>query len=244
MKNLFTLFTIIFCFTLNITSLNAQTHFSVSMNGGTTYNSGVSNERFAGFSWSGLGNHVFDNTNSNGINIVITNYDEATSGAEIYIRFSRVGFGTAPLGWGSDNSSDLATLSASDFTAGEATVSVNLPVGTLPIAQTTDYVDGYRWALQVVGDNDPEGYVNYVSDVQEQVLNTDDYHDFTTKDSFYSAKKDAIILNKQSVGDFSIFNIHGQIVMKGKLLNQINVSTLKSGFYIFKTENATLKFIK
>lgn len=98
--------------------------------------------------------------------------------------------------------------------------------------------------IQVVGDNDPEGYVNYVSDVQEQVLNTDDYDNFATKDSFYNAKIDAIILNKQSVGDFSIFNINGQIVMTGKLSKQINVSTLKSGFYIFKTERATLKFIK
>ena len=143
-----TLLLMMLCLTLSTTSLIAQTDFSVSMNGGTTYASSPGS--FAGYTWNGVGNHAFNNTNYTGISLSITGYDETVSGPELYIRFSRVGFGNAPLGWGSDNVTSLATLVPADFIGGAATVTVDIPVGTLPVAQTADYVSGYLWILQIV----------------------------------------------------------------------------------------------
>ena len=169
-----TLLLMMLCLTLSTTSLIAQTDFSVSMNGGTTYASSPGS--FAGYTWNGVGNHAFNNTNYTGISLSITGYDETVSGPELYIRFSRVGFGNAPLGWGSDNVTSLATLVPADFIGGAATVTVDIPVGTLPVAQTADYVSGYLWILQIVGDNTPEAYINYVVDIEEQILSTKDFN--------------------------------------------------------------------
>lgn len=236
-----TLFFMALGFMLSSISLNAQTHFSVSMNGGTVYDSGGGS--FCGFPWSGLGNHVFTNTNSSGISIAITNWDEATSGPEVYIRFSRVGFGNAPLGWGSDMSTDLATLTSADFTAGAATVNVDIPAGTEPVTSTAGYMSGYRYILQVVGDNDPEAYINYVSDVQETILSTNDFNR-SKLNAFYSADRNAVVLQKNIEGNFKIFNMLGQSVQEGEVSKEINVETLKTGLYILTTDNGTLKFVK
>lgn len=224
------------------TSLTAQTFFTASMNGGDTYSSETS--RFAGYTWSGVGNHVFNNTNSASITLDIAGYDEATVGPELYIRFSRVGFGSAPLGWGSDNSTDLLTLSASDFTAGAATVTVAIPNGTTPIAQTTGYVEGYNYVLQIVGDNDPEAYINYVVKIEETiVLSTKEYKN-KLESSFYSSSKDALVLNNNVIGNYRIYDLTGRTILKGKVSNEVGVSVLKPGLYIIATDQGSLKFIK
>lgn len=225
------------------TNLNAQTHFNVTVNGGTTYDSGVGGERFAGYGWGGVGNHIFNNTNSENISIVINSYDEETSGSEIYVRFSRVGFGVDPLGWGSDMTTELKTLTATDFTDGSATISVSIPNNTLPVAQTTDFVNGYLWILQVVGDNVPEAYVNYVVEIEEEIiLSTDRYNKLTT--AFYNSSKDAIILNNNIVGNYKIYDLTGRTILKGELSNEVSTSSLKSGIYFLATDKGTLKFVK
>ncbi|WP_430928718.1 T9SS type A sorting domain-containing protein [Polaribacter marinivivus] len=238
-----TLLLMVFGLMLSTKTLNAQTHFTVTMNNGTTYNSGVSGERFAGYPWGGVGNHVFNSSNSGSISLVIDSYDEATSGPEIYVRFSRVGFGNAPLGWGSDNSTDLKTIASSDFTNGSATVTVSIPDGTLPVAETTDYVNGYLWVLQVVGDNDPEAYVNYVVDIEEKiVLSTKSYNKLES--SFYNPSKDVIVLTSNIEGEYNIYDLTGRSILKGKITNEILTSSLRSGVYILKTDKGILKFAK
>lgn len=241
-----TLLFMMFCLTLSSKSLIAQTNYSVSMNGGTVY---VSNPgSFAGYGWNGVGNHVFNNTNSTEISLSITDYDETNPevGSELYIRFSRVGFGNAPLGWGSDNSTNLATLVPGDFTGGAATVKVDIPTGTLPVAQTADYVSGYLWVLQIVGANTSgQTYINYVVDIEQEILSAKEFNKSKLQ-GFYSASKDAIVF-KDKIGingDFSIYNLMGQSVLKGEVVNEISVETLKSGLYFLTTEKGVLKFVK
>lgn len=234
-----TLLFMMFCLTLSTTSLIAQTHFSVSMNGGTTYASSPGS--FAGYTWNAVGNHAFNNTNNTGISLSITGYDETVSGPELYIRFSRVGFGKAPLGWGSDNVTSLATLVPADFTGGAATVTVDIPAGTLPVAQTADYVSGYLWILQIVGDNTPEAYINYVVDIEEKILSA---KDFKLTSSYYNASKNSLIIKDNIEGEFLIYNMLGQQVLKGTISEEIKVESLKKGLYIFSTEKGTLKFLK
>ena len=222
-------------------NLTAQTYYTVTMNGGTTYSSETS--RFAGYGWNGVGNHVFNNTNSASITLDITNYDEATVGPELYIRFSRVGFGKDPLKWGSDNSTDLKTLVAADFTNGAASVTVSIPNGTVPVEDTADYVAGYNYILQIVGDNDPEAYINYVSKVEQTiVLNTKSYSKLES--SFYNSSKDAVVLKNNIEGDYKIYDLTGRTLLKGEISNEISTSTLKSGIYFLATDKGTLKFAK
>lgn len=61
--------------------------------------------------------------------------------------------------------------------------------------------------------------------------------------AFYNAKIDAIILNNVQ-GDYSIYNLAGQSVLKGEISNRIGVETLKSGLYFLTTEKGVLKFAK
>ena len=229
-------------FGLTISSaLSAQTYYTVSMNGGTTYSSETT--RFAEYTWNGVGNHVFDNTNSASITLDIANYDEATVGPELFIRFSRVGFGNAPLNWDSDISTDLITLKASDFTNGAASVTVNIPNGTVPVEQTANYVAGYNYILQIVGDNDPEAYINYVSKIEETiVLSTKEYNKLES--SYYNPSKDAVVLNNNIKGDYRIYDFTGRTLLKGEISNEISTSALKSGIYFLATKKGTLKFAK
>ncbi|CDF80250.1 hypothetical protein BN863_25380 [Formosa agariphila KMM 3901] len=240
-----TLLLMMVCFIASPTLLTAQTPFSVSINGGTTY---VSNPgSFAGYAWNGIGNHSFNNTNSSDINISITNYDETNPdvGNEIFINFSRVGFGNAPLAWGSDNSTTLATLKPSDFTDGSANITVSIPAGTLPVAETTDYVSGYNWILQVVGANaSGQTYINYVTTIEEEItLSTKDFSK-TKLAAFYNTKIDAIMIDKSISGNYSIYDITGRSITTGTITNTIDTSYLKGGMYILSTTSGVLKFVK
>lgn len=157
---------------VSTTSLTAQTYYSVSLNGGTTYNSNPGS--FAGFpQGTGIPNYTFNDTTSKNISIAITGYDESNPavGNQLYINFSRSGFGNAPLNWGSDNFTNLRTLTPADFTGGAATIQVSIPVGTKPVADTDDYIAGYKYILQIMGAN-PSGnqtYINYVTSITEEI---------------------------------------------------------------------------
>ncbi len=130
-------------------------------------------------------NHTISKANKN-ITIQITDYDENNPvvGPELYIRFSRVGFGQGSLSWGSDNVTQLITLESEDFTAGVAIVNVSIDGDTTPV--------GYNWILQIVGVNgsvynDSEhAYMNYVIDVTENILSTGSFNK-SKLDAFYNA---------------------------------------------------------
>ncbi|MEW4925414.1 T9SS type A sorting domain-containing protein [Algibacter sp. 2305UL17-15] len=241
---LFVMFALMVC----TTSLTAQTYYSASLNGSTDY---VSNPgSFADYPWgTGIPNYSFDNVSANSITIVIKNYDETNPavGPELFINWSRSGFGTAPLGWGSDNFTNLKTLVPADFTAGEATVVVSIPAGTKPVEMTDDYESGYKYILQVVGANPPtnQTYVNFVSTIEEEILSTNDFNKNKLA-AFYSSSKDAVVISNSTVigSDYKVYDLTGRTIKTGKVSNEISVSTLKTGLYILATDKGVLKFAK
>ena len=237
-------------FMASITSLTAQTHYSCSIDGGTTtFSSGGGS--FGAYPWGGApGDVVIANANKT-ITLDITSYDEATSGP-LFVRFSRVGFGAAPLGWGSDGVTELGTFTQVDFTAGAKTIMFDIPASTLPVAMTADYVgpgedpasaSGYLYIFQVVGDNDPVAYMNFVVDIQEEILSTKDFNKLES--AFYSARKDAIVLKENLVGDYKVYDLTGKTLMTGELSREISVTNLKTGgLYFLATDRGVLKFAK
>ncbi|WP_241910544.1 T9SS type A sorting domain-containing protein [Pseudotamlana carrageenivorans] len=220
------------------------------MNGGVTYASdgGVGGqERFAGYTWNGVGNHVFNNGNRKNISLHITDYDASNPnvGDQLYITFSRVGFNNGSLGWGNDMVTDLLTVTSSEFVAGEAIVTVDIPAGTVPVDQTAGYENGYLWVLQIVGSNaDGNTYINYVVDIEEEILNAKSFNK-NKLSAIYNASTEAIVINDINiVGDYAIYDLTGRSVLNGVISNKISVATLNSGLYILSTESGTLKFVK
>jgi len=63
-------------------------------------------------------------------------------------------------------------------------------------------------------------------------------------EAFYNASRDAIMMKNSDAGNFAIYNLMGQSVLKGKISNTISVETLKSGLYILSTKKGSLKFVK
>lgn len=246
MKKITFLFMVFAILLVNTSSLIAQTYYSVEMNNsGNVY---VSNPgSFAGYPWNGTGNHSFNNTNSSGITLDITNYDETNTdvGNELYVRFSRVGFGNAPLNWGSDNSSTLATLTPTDFTAGAATITVDIPAGTVPVEQTADYENGYLWILQIVGTNTSGNtYINYVVNIEEAILSTKDFQKFS---SFYpNPVNDKIYFNNDVQTDsYKVLSVTGALIREvDGSSRSIDVSDLKAGLYFIATDDSVGKFVK
>lgn len=242
-----TLLLIMFALMASITSLTAQTYFSVSMNGGAVVDSKPGS--FPGYVWAGLGTpgFSFDNTSGTGITLAITGYDETNPsvGPELFVTFSRVGFGKAPLGWSNDNNTNLKTLVPADFTAGAATITVDIPVGTLPVEDTAGYVPGYHYILQVVGANPPtdQNYINYAVNVTEEILSAKDFNK-SKLTAFYNAKLDAIVVDSKISGDYSIYDLTGRMISKGAISNQISTASLRGGMYILSTKSGVLKFVK
>ncbi|MBU2951977.1 hypothetical protein KO493_14850 [Tamlana agarivorans] len=226
------------------TNLKAQTNYISSMNGGTPY---LSTESFAGYDWSGVGNHSFNNTNSSAITFEITDFDESNPevGAELYIKLLRVGFGHGALNWGSDNETLLKTISAADFTNGAATVTVSLPSGTLPVGQTVDYESGYLWVIQVAGANGGgKTYINYVSNIEEEIVLSSKDFNKNKLGAFYNSNIDAIVMDQTLSGDYAIYDLSGRAITKGLISSEISTSSLKGGMYILSTQEGVLKFVK
>ncbi|WP_282122258.1 T9SS type A sorting domain-containing protein [Algibacter mikhailovii] len=230
------------------TTLLAQTYFACSMNDGATVQSSPGS--FPGYAWGtpGVPGFSFNNATSKGISLAITNYDEnnPSVGPELFVTFSRVGFGKAPLGWGSDNATTLATLKASDFTNGAATILVDIPVGTVPVAETADYVSGYHYILQISGANpaDDQNYINYAVNIDEQILSTKNVAKQAF--SFYpNPVKTEINLNtNQSFERFQIIDVTGKVIKKGAFSKVINIEDLQKGVYFLGLDNYYQKFIK
>ncbi len=250
-----TLLVMVFGLLLATTNLNAQlaeTYYSTRLNGGDTFGSSSAGNRFAGYGFGGVPNHTFNNATKN-LTIEITDYDENNPvvGPELYIRWARVGFGNAPLNWGSDNVTEIMTLVPGDFTGGAATVNVTIPAGTTPVADTADYVSGYLWILQIVGVNgapyvDSEhAYMNYVIDITDNILNTNNFSK-NEIDANYVNSLQAIVLNDNALEgeDYAVYNVLGQVKLKGNVSREISVSDLNSGLYFLTIPSkGTLKFV-
>ncbi len=77
----------------------------------------------------------------------------------------------------------------------------------------------------------------------DAILSTDDFNKSKLK-GFYSATRESVVINDRIDGDYSIYNLLGQSVLKGEVSNEISVGTLKTGIYILTTDKGTLKFVK
>lgn len=240
-----TLLLIMFGLSISTTNLTAQVYYSTTMNGGNTYVSKPGS--FAGYAWGGIPNYTFDNTTAKTITIEITNFDATNPsvGNTIYINFSRSGFGIAPLGWGSDNLTVLKTLSAADFTNGAATVVISLPTGTLPIAETPGYVQGYNYILQIVGSNPStdQNYVNYVVGVTE-TLSTKKTNRNTV--AFYpNPATEVVTFNADlETKTYKVLSMSGALVKETAATSSLNVSDLSKGTYIIARDAGSGKLIK
>lgn len=62
--------------------------------------------------------------------------------------------------------------------------------------------------------------------------------------TYYVASKDAIVVGDDVNGEYSIYNLSGQLVLNGTVESQINVSALSSGMYILSCNGGVLKFAK
>ncbi|WP_298534049.1 T9SS type A sorting domain-containing protein [uncultured Algibacter sp.] len=236
---------LLFTLGLMVSTLSVTAQYSVSMNSGDVYQASSLSDRFAGYPWGGVANYSFDNSTKT-INLDITDYDETDPnvGDPLEVSFARVGFGNAPLDWGSDNKTVLATLTAGDFTDGAVNIDVTIPAGYGPVENTADYVAGYLYILQIVGTNaDGETYLNYVVELTEDILSSNDFNK-TKLSAFYNATRDVVVVNNQVEGDYSVYDLTGRRVLKGAVSNEISLSSLKSGLYILTTENGFLKFVK
>lgn len=245
-----TLLLVVLALTLTSETLTAQTYYSTSLNGGTVYASNPGS--FAGYPWGGVGNHVFSNATSKGLTLTITDYDETNPsvGEELTVLFGISGFGNAPLNWNfdADSRTDIKIITPSDFTDGTATVTFDIPAGTLPVEQTANYVAGYNYILQIAGANPStdQTYINYVVKIEDEIIgetaNTTKFNKLEA--SFYNSSKDAVILNNNLKGSYKIYDLTGRTLVKGEVSNEVNVSTLRSGVYFLKVDGGILKFAK
>lgn len=233
---------ILSAFIMSLSSF-AQTYPSVSLNGGTSYS--FSPGSFAGYPWGGIPNYSFNNSSAE-VTLDITDYDPSnvSVGNEITVTFSRVGFGNPPLNWGSDNVTVLATLTPADFIAGAASITVNIPNGSVPVEDSTDYVSGYLYVLQVRGLNpgsDPN-YVNFVSEIEENItLSLNTFSKSKLSGYSYNNVSDIVSLNESAV--YSVYSITGSILTKGEG-TEIGLSGLADGIYIIATDKGTTKIAK
>lgn len=81
-------------------------------------------------------------------------------------------------------------------------------------------------------------------DAAIQVLSAKSYKK-NNLNAFYNSSKKALIVGEATIeGNYSIVNILGQKLLRGKMTNEINVSSLKNGLYILSTDKGSLKFVK
>ncbi|APZ45523.1 hypothetical protein BW723_04080 [Polaribacter reichenbachii] len=144
-----------------------------------------------------------------------------------------------------------------DTTGGthSGTASVDFTVGTVkgdgvtPILTSAELPDGQSYVLRVSFQNSNDSWSSYSTGahipivIVAPVLSTKDVSKPKLK-AFYSAAKSAVVVSDQFEGDFAIFNVLGQAVLKGELTQEINVSSLQSGLYILSTERGSIKFVK
>lgn len=63
--------------------------------------------------------------------------------------------------------------------------------------------------------------------------------------AYYNANTEAIVFKDATIaGDYAVYNLMGQEVLRGAVSKVIAVSTLKPGLYILSTAGGSLKFVK
>ncbi len=248
---------LLLAFAVSSISLTAQTYYSTQLNGGTVYNSNLNTDQWTGFGWAGTPNHSFGNATKS-MTLVITDYDASNPsvGDPLVVKFGRNGMGSGALQWNFDNDVTIATLTAADFTGGSATVNFDIPTGTIPVDQTTNYVgydagppavQGYMWLLQIAGANPPGDptFINYTINIENEILNVSELSNGKLNASYISSI-DAVVINDNNLDGraYKVFNMLGQNVLEGDVSREINVSALKSGLFILATEEGSFKFLK
>lgn len=61
---------------------------------------------------------------------------------------------------------------------------------------------------------------------------------------YYSQGIDAIKINSDISGEYSIYNMTGVAVQSGLISSEISVESLQTGIYVFVTQNGSIKFVK
>ena len=63
--------------------------------------------------------------------------------------------------------------------------------------------------------------------------------------AFYNSSIEALVLTNNDITEaYKVYDIAGRTILKGTISNEINVSSLKSGFFILATDKGSLKFVK
>lgn len=116
--------------------------------------------------------------------------------------------------------------------------------GTTPAGAEPGYLSRVDFKFNATGTYD--GDLFYIDDIVQTASSTLSTNSFEKNglSAVYSATKQALIMKNADQGNYSIFNLMGQSVLKGKISEEISVETLNSGLYILKTETRSLKFVK
>ncbi len=142
-----------------------------------------------------------------------------------------------------------AYVLANGFT-GSYSIALNMPEdASLPSSATRNSANpgyGYdtrlQWGYGTANLQSPFVAIEVLD--SNGVLSTKDFSRTKLEATFYSSKRDAIIVNDKISGKFTIYNLKGQSVLKGEISNRIGVETLNSGLYILSTKDGVLKFAK
>jgi hypothetical protein len=77
----------------------------------------------------------------------------------------------------------------------------------------------------------------------DALLSTNDFNKNKLA-AYYNTNLDAVVMDNQISGDYSIYDLTGRVISEGVVSNEISTASLKSGLYILATESGVLKFVK
>ena len=145
---------------------------------------------------------------------------------------------------------DFKTFVLANGFTGSYSVDLNMPEdAALPTSASRDaanpgsgYDTRFQWGYGTANLQSPFVAIEVLD--SNGTLATKDFSKTKLEATFYSSKRDALIVNDRISGKFTIYNLTGQSVLKGEISNRIGVETLNSGLYILSTKDGVLKFAK
>lgn len=142
---------------------------------------------------------------------------------------------------------DVTTLE----TVQTATVNVTVPDVTANIPIVLSPSSGARIQALAYGNQTTVpalgmvyGYSGAYSLNDLVTLSTENFNKNELASSYYKASNNAVIIGENIEGNYTIYDLSGKTVSKGKISSEINVSNLNSGVYVLSTSKGTLKFAK
>ncbi|MDO6761269.1 T9SS type A sorting domain-containing protein [Tamlana sp. 2_MG-2023] len=144
---------------------------------------------------------------------------------------------------------DYGTIANAPETDTPVTTSTNMQTATVNITVPDVSKDIDPARIQIYAEDETGSnkflYLNPTFTIQDlATLSDEDLNKENLTSTFYSSNRDAIVVNDKIDGTFTIFNLMGQAVLKGNISNEISLTNLNTGLYIFSTENGSLKFAK